>query len=242
MASTNGITITWLGHATTLIETPAGKRILIDAWTENNPATPEQWKTIDKLDLMVITHGHFDHLGDAVTIAKATRPDIMAQPEICHYLGSKGVENCTGMNVGGTVEWNGTRITMVDAVHSSGISEGDTMLDGGTAAGYVIRLENSFAVYHSGDTAAFEGMRLIGRLYKPDVAMLPIGGHFTMDPREAAEAVRLLGVTTVIPIHYGTFPVLAGTPEQFQQEAADISGLKVVALKPGESVTQRDLV
>lgn len=241
MAS-DGVTITWLGHAATIIETPDSQTILIDPWVQNNPATPANMKSITKLDLMLITHGHFDHMGDAVSIARATKPDVIAIVEIAHYLESKGIEKTNGINKGGTIVWRNHHITMVDAIHSSGITENDTILYGGTAAGYVIRFENDFTLYHAGDTDLFSDMDLIRERFHPDVAMLPIGGHFTMDPIAAATAVRMLGVSAVIPIHYGTFPVLTGTPQQLREAARDISGLQVVALKPGESISQRDLV
>lgn len=239
--SNSEVTITWLGHAATKIETPHGKTILIDPWLQENPSVPENQKRIGALDLMLITHGHFDHLGDAVTIAKQTNPDVIAIFEICHYLESQGVQKCEGMNKGGTVHWNGVDVTMVDAIHSSGITVGNQILYGGTPAGYVLRFDNGFTVYHAGDTDVFESMKLIAN-HKPDVAMLPIGGHFTMGPRAAAEAIRLLGVRRVIPIHYGTFPALTGTPEQLKEEASDIAGLQVIALKPGESVSQTQIV
>lgn len=241
MPSDSGLTITWLGHAATLITTSDGKRILIDPWLSGNPSTPDQHKGGVGHDLMLITHGHFDHLGDAVELARRETPDVICIFEIGHYLESKGISNVTGMNKGGTVRWQGTEVTMVNAIHSSGITEGDQILYGGTAAGYVLRFPDGFTVYHAGDTEVFESMKLIGSLYRPDVALLPIGGHFTMGPREAAQALRLLNVKRVIPIHYGTFPVLAGTPQQLQTEASDIGGLKVVSLQPGESVTQTEL-
>lgn len=235
------VIITWLGHATTKIETPSGKTVLIDPWLEANPSVPDNQKRIEKLDLMLITHGHFDHMGDAVTVARQTNPDVIANFEVCHYLTSQGVQKCNGMNTGGTVHWDGINITMVEAIHSSGITVGDEIRYGGTAAGYVLRFDNGFTVYHAGDTDVFESMKLIGN-HKPDVAMLPIGGHFTMGPRGAAEAIRLLGVKRVIPIHYATFPALTGTPEQLKKEASDIADLQVIALKPGESVSQQRLI
>lgn len=242
MASDHGITVTWLGHATTKIDTPSGKTILIDPWLQDNPATPPDQKDVGRLDLMLITHGHFDHFGDAIQVANSTGCDVIAIAEICQFMQSRGVRKCTGMNKGGTVEWNGIGVTMVDAVHSSGITDGDRIVYGGEAAGLIVRFEDGFTLYHAGDTEVFTSMQLIGERFQPDVAMLPIGGHFTMDPQGAAKAIRLLGVTTVIPIHWGTFPVLAGTPEALREATGDVSGLKVVDLKPGGSVQQNQLV
>lgn len=241
MASDGSVAITWLGHAATLIEFD-GKTVLIDPWLQENPAVPEDRKQVDHLDLMLITHGHFDHMSDAVPVAQKTEPDIICIHEIAQYLMSKGIEKVTGMNKGGTVTWNGLQITMVDAVHSSGITDGDGIVDGGTAAGFVLRFPNHFTVYHAGDTDVFESMRLIGQRYNPDVVMLPIGGHFTMDPTGAAEALRLLGARRVIPIHYATFPLLSGTPEALREAASDIQSLEVIALKPGETVNQTDII
>jgi L-ascorbate metabolism protein UlaG (beta-lactamase superfamily) len=190
---------------------------------------------------MLVTHAHLDHMGDAVSVARRTKPAIIAIYEFCAYLTGKGIENCIGINKGGTVEWNGIHVTMVDAVHSSGFEEDGKYIPGGSPAGFILRFENGFTLYHSGDTDLFESMRLIGRLYQPDVALLPIGDYYTMGPRQAAEAIRLLGVHRVIPIHWGTFPLLTGTPEQLEKETSDIAGLKIVALQPGGSVSQRDL-
>lgn len=241
MAADGEVKITWLGHATTSLEY-GGKRILIDAFLQDNPATPPDQKQIDQLDLMLITHGHYDHFSDAVSVAQRTNADVICIFEIGHYLQSKGVNNVTAMNKGGTVDWNGFAVTMTDAVHSSGITDGDRIVDGGSAAGFVIRFPNGFTVYHAGDTDLFEGFKTIGHQYSPDVALLPIGGHFTMNPTLAAEAIRMLGVTSVIPIHYGTWPILTGNPEELKQATSDIAGLRIVALKPGESVTQDRLV
>lgn len=242
MADEGSATITWLGHATTKIETPSGKTILIDPFLTDNPATPENMKVIDNVDLMLITHGHSDHIADAVPIAQRTGCQVIAILEICSYLGSKGVTNCIGMNMGGTVRWEGLEITLVQAVHSSSIADGDHAVQGGEPGGFVIRLENGFVIYQAGDTAVFEGMSLIGRLYEPDVAILPIGDHFTMGPHQAAEAIRLLGVDAVIPIHWGTWPLLTGTPDALKERTRGITGLRILALKPGESVLQGQMV
>jgi L-ascorbate metabolism protein UlaG (beta-lactamase superfamily) len=231
--------ITWLGHATTLIETSDGKRILIDPWLQGNPVVPESKRNVDRLDLMLITHGHSDHMADAVSLAQQTQPDVIAIYEICAYLGMKGIQKCTGINTGGTVSWNGVQITLVDAVHSSAIQEGSQIIYAGTAGGFVLRFADGFTLYHTGDTDVFETLRLTGTLYQPDLVMMCIGDHYTMGPRQAAEALRMLGTKRVIPIHWGTFPLLTGTPDALRHETSDIAGLKIIALQPGESVTQR---
>lgn len=232
-------TITWLGHAAVLITSPRGKRILIDPWVETNPATPADAKQIGQLDLVLITHGHGDHLGDAVSILRRTNARAVCIFELGQYLQMKGVsaDRIVGMNKGGTVHVDGIDVTMVHATHSGGFVEDGKIIYLGEPAGFVVRLENGLTLYHAGDTAVFADMRLIGEQYHPDLAMLPIGGHYTMDPRGAAAAVRLLGVKRVLPIHYGTFPVLTGTPDQLRAAAADIPDLIVHALKPGGSMS-----
>jgi L-ascorbate metabolism protein UlaG (beta-lactamase superfamily) len=225
-----------MGHSTFLVETAAGKRIIIDPWVGGNPACPDELKDVGDLDVMLVTHGHFDHIGDAVQIAIEKAPQVVCIAETGHWLGSKGVDNVVDMNKGGTVSVAGCKAHMVHAVHSCGITDGDQIVYGGEACGFVLELEDGFRLYHAGDTAVFSDMALIGRLLKPDIALLPIGDHYTMGPRSAAEAVRLLGVKTVIPMHYGTFPVLTGTPDDLRREAADVEGLEVVAVDPGGSV------
>lgn len=241
MTSERGITITWLGHSATRIETPDGRIILIDPWLETNPKVPDDQKNQARVDLMLITHAHNDHMADAIPVADKTHPDVVAIFDLAEYLKSRGVEKTNGINKGGTFNWNGTAITMVDAIHSSGFMENDTLVQAGTAAGYILRFQNGFTVYFAGDTDLFESMRTIGRFYRPDVAMLPIGDFFTMGPRQAAEAIRMLGVKKVIPIHHGTFPMLTGTPQALEQEAGDVAGLRVIALEPGQSVSQSEL-
>jgi L-ascorbate metabolism protein UlaG (beta-lactamase superfamily) len=235
MALGRDIEIQWLGHSTFKVRTPGGKRMLLDCWVDGNPACPPALKAIDALDVMLITHGHFDHIGDAVKVAKATGATVVGIFEICHWLGQKGVANCSAMNKGGTQSVAGVQVTMVHADHSCGITEDDgSIVYGGEAVGYVVELENGYRIYHAGDTAVFGDMRLIGELYRPDLAMLPIGDLFTMSPREAALAVRLLGVRDVIPMHWGTFPALTGTPERLAELTADLPNLTIHRLEPGQ--------
>ncbi len=236
MLQTRGNKLTWLGHAAFRITTPSGKIIVVDPWILTNPMCPESLKKLDRIDTMLVTHGHFDHIADAVELGKQHKPQIVAIPETCTWLESKGVSGTSAMNKGGTQRVGEIEVTMVNAVHSCGIQDGDKIVYGGEACGYIIRLPGGLVIYHAGDTAVFGDMRLIGELYSPDVAMLPIGDHYTMGPREASVAIRLLNVHHVVPMHFGTFPVLTGRPEMLRDLTQDIAGLEIHALKPGESI------
>ena len=233
----NEIAITWLGHAAFSIVTPENKVVLIDPFLTGNPACPEELKNPETVDVILITHGHGDHLGDAVPIARHARPEaVVTTADMSHWLEKQGVVNIVGMNKGGTIHAADLAVMMVHAEHTSTIMDGDTPVPAGESVGYVITFSNGLKLYAAGDTALFGDMALIGRRYRPDAALLPIGDHFTMGPDDAAEACRLLGVKRVIPCHYGTFPLLTGTPEAFQAAARDISGLEICALRPGETL------
>ena len=236
MLYTRGNKITWLGHAAFRIDTPSGKVILVDPWILTNPLCPEANKKFEHVDTMLVTHGHFDHIADAVELGKKFKPQVVGIYELCAWLESKGVAGTSAMNKGGTQKVGEIEVTMVNALHSCGIKDGDQIIYGGEACGYIIRLPSGFTIYHAGDTAVFGDMKIIADLYAPDLAMLPIGDHFTMGPREAALAIRLLNVRHVIPMHFGTFPPLIGRPEELRQLTKDIGGLEIHALKPGESL------
>jgi len=231
----SGLSVTWLGHGTFLLVSPEGRRILIDPWLDGNPSCPPAFRTIDKVDLILVTHGHFDHVHDAASVAKATGATVVGIFELCDWLAKKGVKTTSGMNKGGTQQQCGVTITMVDARHSSSYVDDGVVTYLGEAAGYVLRFGNGLTVYFAGDTSVFGDMRLIRELYSPSVAFLPIGDFFTMDPTAAAKAAELLGVRKVIPMHYGTFPILTGRPEQLRELVAPL-GVEVVEMQPGQTV------
>lgn len=231
-----GIELTWLGHAATRIRLGDGTTILIDPWLEGNPACPEQEHTQERVDAIYLTHGHFDHVGNTVAVAKATEAQVFAIHEVSLYLESEGVENVVGSNKGGMVEGpGGVRACLTDAVHSSGISGDAGVVPGGEAGGWILDIPDGPVLYHAGDTTVFGDMALIKDIYSPDIALLPIGGHYTMGGKVAAAGAKMLGVETVIPIHYGTFPILSGRPDDL--ESASSAAFEVVALEPGSPVT-----
>jgi L-ascorbate metabolism protein UlaG (beta-lactamase superfamily) len=234
--SLSGLSVTWLGHGTFLLQSPGGRRVLIDPWLDGNPSCPPQSREVGAVDLILVTHGHFDHVHDAAAIAKQTGATVVGIFELCQRLEGRGVTTTSGMNKGGTQEQCGIQITMVDAKHSSSYVDDGVITYLGEAAGYVLTFENGLTVYFAGDTALFGDMQLIKELYRPSVAFLPIGDFFTMDPVAAAKACELLGVKTVIPMHYGTFPVLVGRPEQLRELVAPI-GVEVLEMTPGQTVT-----
>ncbi|MFN2115335.1 MAG: metal-dependent hydrolase [Anaerolineae bacterium] len=233
----NGVRLTWLGHATWLVDSPGGKRLLFDPWTDGNPACPDQYKGAGcaGIDLILVTHGHGDHMGDLVATAQRTGAQVVAIAEIANWLRAKGISNVTGMNKGGTYATDGLKITMTNAVHSSGFMEDGRLIDLGDPAGFVVELENGFTIYDAGDTAVFGDMALIAELYEPDLALLPVGDHYTMGPREAAKAVQLLGVKKVVPMHFGTFPVLTGTPDLCRSTMPP--DVEILEIEPGGTIS-----
>lgn len=229
------LAITWLGHSAFRLRTPGGKDVLFDPWFTGNPAFPPQSRP-RTADVILISHGHFDHITDVAAMAKDTGATVVAIWEIYSWLGGKGIKNVEPMNKGGSITVKGLRITMTDARHSSGFDDNGTTVYLGEAAGFIVTLENGQVIYFAGDTALFGDMRLIGELYKPDIAFLPIGDRFTMGPDTAAMAARWLGVKQVVPMHFGTFPSLTGTPEELERQLTG-SGIEVLKLKPGETAS-----
>jgi L-ascorbate metabolism protein UlaG (beta-lactamase superfamily) len=234
--------ITWYGHACVHIRTPGGKSVLVDPWF-GNPRSPMSADEVDGVDLLLVTHGHGDHMGDAVSLASRFKPMWPCIHEMSLWLARQlpgGGDAVVGMNKGGTVGMHGLQITMTQAEHSAGDwnAPSESPLYLGEPAGFVIELESGARVYHAGDTDVFGDMALIRELHKPDLAILPIGGHYTMDPWGAAKAVELLGVHDVLPIHYGTFPLLAGTPDHLRTALRDrgLGTVEVHALEPGGSL------
>jgi L-ascorbate metabolism protein UlaG (beta-lactamase superfamily) len=225
--------LTWLGHAAFRIESDRGRRIYVDPFLQGNPKTPDGEKRPERVNIIAVTHGHSDHAGEAVALSKAfPEAQIVAQVEVKGWLGSQGanVGDLPGINKGGSQEIDGIRFTLTHAEHSSSADDGTYL---GDACGMVIRLEDGKTLYFAGDTCVFGDMQLIARIYEPDVAVLPIGDWFTMGPDEAAVALELLGNPRCVPSHWGTFPLLTGTPQRLKELAP---GADVVEFEPGDSI------
>ena len=233
-----GTRITYLGHSAFRLVTAGDEQILIDPFLSQNPQTPDDLKTVGECDTILLTHGHFDHFGDTIEIAQNTGATVVANFEIFSYLQSQGVENAMPLNKGGTAQVGGIKVTATHAFHSSSIQLADgSSIYGGEPAGFVVEFESGFKLYHAGDTSVFGDMQLIAELYAPELALLPIGNQVVMSPFEAAHAARLLGVGHVVPIHYGTFPFIPGTVEEFQQHIGTIApNVEIHAMQPGEDL------
>lgn len=236
MASLQGTRVTWLGHATVLIQTPKGTNILIDPFIEQNPKYPKGFELPSAIQYVLLTHGHGDHISDVKPVATKHGSTVVAIYELASYVADQGVsqDKTVGMNLGGTVQLDDVAVSMVEAKHSSGAQDDKGTHYVGVAAGYVLAVDGGPVLYHAGDTHVFGDMRLIGELYHPEIAMLPIGGHFTMGPKEAALAVRYLGAKTILPLHWGTFPPLKGTPAELAKLVD--TGAEVVQWNPGDSL------
>jgi len=222
-------TLTWLGHASFRLDTDGGKRIYVDPWL-SGPTCPDAERDPDRADVIVVTHGHGDHSGDAVSLQKKTGATVVGMVELMGWYAANGApeDRVIGFNKGGTIEVEGVRFTMTNAFHSSSAPDGSYA---GEPAGIVVRADGK-SIYFAGDTCVFGDMQLIARLYEPDVAVLPIGDHYTMGPEQAALALELLGNPRCVPCHWGTFPILTGTPDRL----AAITTSLVEKIQPGESV------
>jgi L-ascorbate metabolism protein UlaG (beta-lactamase superfamily) len=227
------LAITWLGHSTFLILTPGGKRLLFDPWLAGNPACPAAMKKPPRVDAILVSHGHGDHMDDVIACARESGAPVVAVYELCDWLGRKGLKNLVPMNKGGAIEVAGLRVTMTYASHSTGYVDDGQMVYMGEAAGFVVRLEDGRSLYYAGDTDLFGDMRLIGELHRPEIAFLPIGDRFTMGPAAAAKACELLGIRQVVPMHWGTFGLLTGTPAELKSLVP--AGVEVLELKAGET-------
>ena len=228
--------ITWLGHSAFLIETPAGTRILCDPWL-GNPSCPAEWAksaAVQPLDLILLSHGHGDHLGDTVQIARESGAPVVCLYEVGLYLGQKGLKQVRDMGIGGTQEVAGVTVTMTNAVHSGSTMDGETIVYLGGAAGFILRQHGMPTIYYAGDTALFGDIKVIAEIYRPEIAFLPIGDHYTKGPDTAAIAAKWLGVRQVVPMHWGTFPLLTGTPTMLKEHLAGTNN-EVLELLPGET-------
>ena len=225
--------LTWLGHAAFMIESDNGKKIYVYPFLNGNPTTPEGLKQPERVDVIALTHGHGDHVGDTVALSKAFSDlEIVCIYELKSWLGRQGanVGEIPGLNKGGSQEIDGIRFSLVNAFHTSTSDAGEYL---GEPAGIVIRLESGRTIYFAGDTCVFGDMQLIRQLHQPDYVVLPIGDWFTMGPQEAAIALELLGNVTCVPSHYGTFPVLTGTPDALLRAKPDAN---LHELQPGETL------
>jgi L-ascorbate metabolism protein UlaG (beta-lactamase superfamily) len=229
------IQITWLGHSTYKLEFETGEVLVLDPWITGNPVYPTEIK-LDRVDAIALSHGHFDHVSDVLPLAKEFAPKIVAIFEVASYFEHKGAKNTIGMNKGGTVDLGFVKLTMTHALHSSAIQDGDKLIYGGEAAGYILTLKDGRKAYFAGDTTVFSDMALYAEMYQPEIAFLPIGDHFTMGPHEAAHSARLLKVKKVIPMHFGTFPALTGTPEELASKLKK-DGIEVWTLEKGKPET-----
>jgi L-ascorbate metabolism protein UlaG (beta-lactamase superfamily) len=235
MANLKGASVTWLGHSAVLVTTSKGTNILIDPFLEQNPKFPKDYKFPEKIDLILATHAHFDHIADVIPMAKKHHATVVATYELAAFFQSKGVENTVGMNIGGTFRHADVAVSQTEARHTSGIQDGDKFVYGGVPTGFVLTIDNGPVLYHAGDTAVFSDMQLIRDLYAPELGMLPIGDHYTMGPKGAALAAKYLGVKEVLPLHFATLPQLVGRPEELEKHLTG-TGIAVHKIEPGNTI------
>jgi L-ascorbate metabolism protein UlaG (beta-lactamase superfamily) len=228
------LAITWFGHSTFLLGTPGGLKVLVDPWFTGNPVCPPALARPPKADLILVSHGHEDHVGDAVLAARESGAPTAGPYELCQWLAGKGVKGTEPLNVGGTWQHRGLDVTLTEARHSSSTLESGRVVYLGEPAGFLVRVEDGLSLYYAGDTALFSDMRLIAERWHPTIAFLPIGDRFTMGPADAATAARWLGVRQVVPMHWGTWPSLTGTPDMLRA-ALSGTGVDVLELRPGET-------
>ena len=235
----DNIKIKYIGHSTFLITTQSGKKIIIDPWLNDNPSSSEDVGTIGEINYILITHGHFDHVGDTLDIIKNNpNSTTIANFEIGQWLEKKGGVNISPMSHGGTQYFEDFKVSMVNAIHGSGISDtnSENLVYGGIASGLILKFNDDFSIYHAGDTSIFGDMSLISDIYNPDLCMIPIGDHFTMGVEEAVYATKLIKARTYIPIHYGTFPVLIGDPDDFKERVESHGNSKVIIMNAGDEI------
>jgi L-ascorbate metabolism protein UlaG (beta-lactamase superfamily) len=230
------VSITWLGHSTFIIGLPSGKRVITDPWL-GNPNCPSAFakpESLKPIDLILVSHGHSDHTGDVAAVARATGAPVVCIFELSQYLTDKGLQNVRDMSIGGTQEVAGVKVTMTQAIHSGSIVDDGRIVYLGGAAGFVLRAPRTPTIYFAGDTGIFGDMKVIAEIYKPEIAFLPIGDLYTMGPDTAAIASRWLGVRQVVPMHWGTFPLLTGTPAALRA-LVEPKGVQVLELEPGQT-------
>ncbi|MCH8905898.1 MAG: metal-dependent hydrolase [Candidatus Heimdallarchaeota archaeon] len=227
------VKITWLGHACVQLEYE-GKVIIVDPWIENPKFPGDDFKP-KKIDLMLITHGHSDHFGNAIELAKEFNPQIPVIYEMSLYLESKGVENVSGFNFGGVYDFEGIKVALVPSSHSGGRNEDGTVLYLGSAAGYVIAFPDGNIFYHCGDSGVTAEMQVISELYAPNIGLLSAGGFYTMGSRGVAHTAKMMGLKYVVPIHWGTFPPLSDDAPNKIRAKLDGTGTEVIGLNPGDA-------